>query len=119
MRRPLAGALLGILVGVAIAVLLQQHGIWPLDKLAVFLLPAITGLLGMLSTRVGRIGDTWSANTVIALVLTLGMAVWGLIGVTEIGATGGGGTRRDRAGRRRSQQARGGPSRGETRGLTL
>jgi len=88
MRRPLTGALLGIVVGLAIAVLLQQHGIWPLDKLAVFLLPAITGLLGMAATTVGRIGDTWSANTVIALLLTLGMAVWGLTGLGEIGENG-------------------------------
>lgn len=88
MRRPLTGALLGILVGVAIAVLLQQHGIWPPDKLAVFLLPAITGLLGMAATTVGRMGYTWSANTVIALVLTLGMAVWGLTGLTQIGENG-------------------------------
>lgn len=88
MRRPLTGALLGIVVGLAIAVLLQQHGIWPLDKLAVFLLPAITGLLGMLATTVGRVGDTWTAGSVIAMVLTLGMAVWGLTGLTEIGENG-------------------------------
>lgn len=87
-RRPLTGALLGIVVGIAIAVLLQQHGIWPLDKLAVFLLPAITGLLGIAATTVGRAGDTWSANTVIALVLTLGMAVWGLTGLGGIGERG-------------------------------
>jgi hypothetical protein len=88
MRRPLTGASLGIVLGLALAVLMQQHGIWPLDKLAVFLLPAITGLLGLLATTVGRVGDTWSATTVIALVLTLGMAVWGLTGVTEIGENG-------------------------------
>lgn len=88
MRRPLSGASLGIVLGLALAVLMQQHGIWPLDKLAVFLVPAITGLLGMLATTVGRVGDTWSATTVIALVLTLGMAVWGLTGLTEIGENG-------------------------------
>ncbi|MGH8944844.1 MAG: hypothetical protein ACRDVL_01685 [Acidimicrobiia bacterium] len=88
MRRPLTGALLGIVVGVAVAVLLQQHGIWPLDKLGLFLFPAITGLLGMLATTVGRVGDTWSATAVIALVLTLGMAIWGLTGLTEIGENG-------------------------------
>lgn len=88
MRRPLTGALLGVVIGLAIAVLIQQHGIWPLDKLAVFLLPAITGLLGLLATTAGRVGPTWSANTVIALVLTLGMAVWGLTGLVEIGERG-------------------------------
>lgn len=88
MRRPLTGALLGVVIGIAIAVLIQQHGIWPLDKLAVFLLPAITGLLGLLATTSGRVGPTWSANTVIALVLTLGMAVWGLTGLVEIGERG-------------------------------
>ena len=88
MRRPLTGALLGVVVGVAVAVLLQQHGIWPLDKLGLFLLPAITGLFGMLATTVGRVGDTWSATAVIALILTLGMAIWGLTGLTEIGENG-------------------------------
>lgn len=88
MRRPMTGTLLGLVVGFAIAVLLQQHGIWPLDKLAVFLLPAITGLLGMAATTVGRAGEPWSANTVIALVLTLGMAAWGLTGLVEIGESG-------------------------------
>lgn len=88
MRRPLTGVLLGVVVGIAIAVLLQQHGIWPLDKLGLFLLPAITGLLGMAATTVGRFGETWTANTVIALVLTLGMAVWGLTGLLEIGENG-------------------------------
>jgi hypothetical protein len=80
--------LLGVVFGVGVAVLLQQHGIWPLDKLGVFLLPGILGLLGLIATTLGRVGDTWSPGTVIALVLTLGMVVWGLTGLLEVGENG-------------------------------
>ena len=29
--RPLTGAILGILIGLALAIVLQQQGVWPLD----------------------------------------------------------------------------------------
>ena len=51
-QRPLTGALLGIVIGIAVAVLLQQQGVWPLDKITVFLLPAATGVIGLVITSV-------------------------------------------------------------------
>lgn len=86
MRRPLTGALLGLVIGLAIAVILQQQGIWPLDRLTVFLLPAIVGLLGILLTSIGRVGS--KGTMVVALVLTLPLAAWGALGLGEINEKG-------------------------------
>lgn len=86
MRRPLSGALAGILLGLAVAVVLQQHGLWPLDRLTVFLLPGLVGLLAILMTSMGREG---SAGTLtIALVITIPLAAWGGLGFGEINETG-------------------------------
>jgi len=82
MRRPLSGALLGLVMGLAIAVILQQLGIWPLDRMTVFLLPALVGLLGIFLTSVGRVGST--GTLVVALVITIPLAVWGALGLTEL-----------------------------------
>lgn len=86
MRRPLSGALAGILLGLAVAVILQQHGLWPLDRLTVFLLPGLVGLIAILMTSMGREG---SAGTLtIALVITIPLAAWGGLGFGEINETG-------------------------------
>jgi hypothetical protein len=89
--RPFTGGLLGVLFGVAVAIVLQQQGIWPLDKLTVFLLPAITGLIGLLLTSLGR---TWSAvGASIMLVLLVAMGAWGATGfadIDEVGVLNGG-----------------------------
>lgn len=86
MRRPLSGALLGLVLGLAIAVILQQMGIWPLDRLTVFLLPALIALLAILLTSIGREGSM--GTLVVALVITLPLAVWGALGLGEIGERG-------------------------------
>lgn len=86
MRRPLSGALLGLVLGLAIAVILQQLGIWPLDRITVFLLPALVGLLGILLTSIGRVGST--GTLVVALVITIPLAIWGALGLTELNEKG-------------------------------
>lgn len=86
MRRPLSGALLGILLGLAIALILQQQGIWPLDRLTVFLLPGLVGLLAMLLTSVGRRGSR--GTLAVALIITLPLVVWGALGLGELGENG-------------------------------
>lgn len=86
MRRPLSGALLGLVLGLAIAVILQQLSIWPLDRITVFLLPALTGLLGILLTSIGRVGST--GTLIVALVITIPLAIWGALGLTELAETG-------------------------------
>ncbi len=86
MRRPLSGALLGLLLGLAIAVILQQLGIWPLDQVTVFLLPALVALSGILLASVGRAGST--RTLIAALAITLPVAVWGALGLAAIGENG-------------------------------
>lgn len=86
MRRPLSGALLGLILGLAIAVILQQFGVWPLDRLTVFLLPALVGLLAMTLTSIGRVGSR--GTLVVALIITLPLAVWGALGFGELNESG-------------------------------
>ncbi len=89
--RPLTGALLGIVLGLCIAVVIQQQGIWPLDRLTVFLLPAVIGLFGLLLTSVGRASAM--TTMVVSLVILLGLGVWGglALGTTgEMGQLNGG-----------------------------
>ena len=86
MRRPLSGALLGLVLGLAVAVVLQQLSIWPLDRVTVFLLPAIVGLLGILLASIGRENST--GTLIVALVITLPLAVWGALGLADVGESG-------------------------------
>lgn len=86
MRRPLSGALLGIIIGLAAAVILQQQGIWPLDRILVFLLPGLVGLLGILLASIGREGSM--ATMIVALVITIPLVSWGAIGLGEINEQG-------------------------------
>lgn len=81
MRKPLTGAILGVLFGLGIAVILQQQGIWPLDRITVFLVPAITGFVGMLLLTLGRPGSTFTY--VVAILLLIPMAIWGALGFLE------------------------------------
>lgn len=81
MRKPLTGALLGVLFGLGVAVVLQQQGVWPLDRITTFLVPAVTGFVGMLLLTVGREGPTF--GYAVAILLLLPVAVWGALGITE------------------------------------
>lgn len=86
MRRPLTGAILGFLLGLAIAVVLQQQGVWPLDQITVFLVPALIGGIAMLLLTMGREGGR--VTLVIAIILLIPALVWGALGVGEAGESG-------------------------------
>lgn len=91
MRKPLSGALWGIVLGLAVAIILQQQGVWPLDKITVFLLPGAIGLIGILITSVGRAGSTKALT--VSLIITIPLAVYGATGFTtlnEVGQLNGG-----------------------------
>lgn len=85
-RKPLSGAVIGILVGLAIAVILARQGVWPPDQLTVFLVPAITGLVGMAVLSVGREDST--ATMLIAVLILVPMLVWGAFGFGLIDQSG-------------------------------
>ncbi|MEA1904253.1 MAG: hypothetical protein U9N56_12105 [Actinomycetota bacterium] len=89
--RPLTGAILGILIGLAVAVVLQQQGIWPLDKILVFLLPAATGVIGLVLTSVSRAAAP--GPMILAFIILIPMAAWGATGLSttnEVGVLNGG-----------------------------
>ncbi|MGB8362421.1 MAG: hypothetical protein WCE80_13565 [Acidimicrobiia bacterium] len=86
MRRPLTGAILGFLLGLAIAVMFQQQGLYPLDQVSVFLIPGILGVIGMLLLSIGREGGT--VAYVIALILLIPALVWGALGVGDTNQKG-------------------------------
>ena len=91
MRKPVAGAIYGIILGLAVAVILQQQGIWPLDKITVFLLPGVVGLIGILITSVGRAGSVGALT--VSLIIAVALAAYGATGFTtlnEVGQLNGG-----------------------------
>ena len=79
MSKPLTGAVLGILIGLATAIFLARQGIWPLDQLTVFFLPGILGLLGVLLLSMGRPSDG-VFTLVVSMLILIPMLVWGAFG---------------------------------------
>jgi len=87
MRKPLTGTFLGVLMGVAVAVFLMRQGIWPLDQMTLFLMPAATGLLGLLMLSMGRDAES-NTTLIISVLLLLPMLAWGALGIGEINQSG-------------------------------
>jgi hypothetical protein len=85
--RPWSGLFLGILFGLSIAVILQQAGVWPLDRLLVFGAAGIFGLLGILLTGWGR-ERVSGVSSVLPLVIAVAMIGWGATGVTQLDESG-------------------------------
>lgn len=85
--RPWYGLILGMILGLMIAILLQQEGIWPLDQMMVF---GLVGLFGLLGSWLGRLGrEAASGFSMIAtLVLALALVVVGALGAAAAGEKG-------------------------------
>jgi hypothetical protein len=77
---------MGLIVGLGAAVLLQQAGVWPLDKLTTFLLPGLLALIFILLSRLRRVA-TYPALA-IALLLAIPPIAYGVTGIGEIGSSG-------------------------------
>jgi hypothetical protein len=77
---------MGLIVGLGVAVLLQQAGVWPLDKLTTFLLPGLVALIFILLSRLRRVA-TYTALA-IALLLAIPPIAYGVTGIGEIGSSG-------------------------------
>ncbi len=84
--KPFAGLIFGLIFGLAVAVLLQQAGIWPLDKLTVYLLPALMALLFIFLAKIGRQNVPWALT--VALLLLVAPVAYGLTGIGEFGESG-------------------------------
>ncbi len=85
--RPWSGLLLGLLLGLSIAVILQQAGVWPLDRLLVFGAAGVFGLLGILMTGWGRERDS-GLSSLLPLVIAVGLIAWGATGLAQLNETG-------------------------------
>jgi hypothetical protein len=84
--KPFTGLIFGLIFGLAIAVLIQQAGIWPLDKLTVYLLPALVALLFIFLAKIGRKNVPWALA--VALLLLVAPIAYGLTGIGEFDESG-------------------------------
>lgn len=85
--RPWAGFFLGLILGVAIAVILQQAGIWPLDRLLLFGSAGLFALIGILLGGAGR-ERVGSFSTILPLVLAVALIGFGATGLGSINENG-------------------------------
>ncbi len=79
--RPVTAMFLGLIVGLGAAVILQQGGVWPMDKITTFLLPGLLGLVFVLLSRVRR--PISAIPLAIALILLIAPVAYGLTGIGE------------------------------------
>jgi hypothetical protein len=85
--RPWTGLILGILLGLSIAVILQQAGVWPLDRLLAFGTAGVFGLIGILMSGWGR--ERASAfSFLFPMVIAVGLIAWGATGVADLDEPG-------------------------------
>ena len=83
--KPLSGAILGALAGLFIAIVVQQAGAWPLDRMLVFGAMGLMAALGFLITK-GLQGAT--AMKVVALLVIVGLVGFAGLGAAEAGESG-------------------------------
>ena len=85
--RPWTGFFVGLLLGIAIAVILQQAGLWPLDQLLLFGLSGIFGLIGILLGRLGR-ESVGAFSSYGPLLLAAALIAYGALGLADVNETG-------------------------------
>ncbi|MGH8915464.1 MAG: hypothetical protein ACRDZM_13225 [Acidimicrobiia bacterium] len=85
--RPWSGFFLGLILGIAVAVVLQQAGIWPLDRLLLFGSAGLFGLAGILIGGAGR--EKVSAfSSILPLILAVALLAFGATGLTAVNENG-------------------------------
>lgn len=85
--RPWSGFFLGLLLGLAIAVLLQQAGVWPLDRLLLYGSAGLFALIGILMGGAGR-ERVGAFASIVPLVLAVALIGWGATGIADINESG-------------------------------
>jgi hypothetical protein len=85
--RPWSGFFLGLLLGLAVAVLLQQAGVWPMDRLLLFGSAGLFALIGILMGGAGRERAGAFAD-IVPLVLAVALIGWGATGIADINESG-------------------------------
>jgi hypothetical protein len=90
--RPFTGFFLGLLLGIALAIVLQQAGVWPLDRLFLFGSAGLFALIGILLGFFGRerAGPFASILPVVLALALLALAATGITAINESGQLNGG-----------------------------
>ncbi|HEY7470098.1 MAG TPA: hypothetical protein VIC07_11295 [Acidimicrobiia bacterium] len=85
--RPWTGFFLGLLFGISLAVVLQQAGVWPLDRLLLFGSAGLFALIGILLGGAGRQrASVWA--TMLPLILAIAMIAFGAVGLARVNDQG-------------------------------
>ncbi len=85
--RPWSGLFLGVILGLALAVILQQQGVWPLDQLLLFGMAGLFGLIGILLSGLGR-ERVGAFSSILTLLLAVGLLAYGAAGLLDAGESG-------------------------------
>lgn len=85
--RKVTVVILGAVAGLCIAVLLQQAGVYPLDRLATFGLPAVVGAVALVLV-VARAGFARAAAEWIAIIIILILLIVAATGIPALAAEG-------------------------------
>jgi hypothetical protein len=85
--RPFTGFILGMILGIAIAVIVQQAGVWPLDRLLLYGSIGVFGLIGILIGGAGR-QKVGPFTSILPLILAVGLIGFGATGLTSVNETG-------------------------------
>ncbi len=85
--RPFTGFFLGLILGIALAVILQQAGVWPLDQLLLFGSAGLFALIGILMAGAGR-HKVGPFASILPLILAVGLIAFGALGLASVNQTG-------------------------------
>jgi hypothetical protein len=85
--RPWTGFFLGLVFGIALAVILQQLGVWPLDRLLLFGSAGLFALIGILLGSAGR-SRAGALATILPLILAVALIAFGATGLAEVNQNG-------------------------------
>jgi hypothetical protein len=85
--RPWSGFFLGLILGLAVAIMLQQAGVWPADRLLVFGSAGAFALIGVLMAGAGR-DRVGPVASLLPLILAVGMIAFGATGFAAADDTG-------------------------------
>jgi hypothetical protein len=85
--RPWTGFFVGLILGIAIALIVQQAGVWPLDQLLLFGSGGIFAIVGILLARFGR-EAAGTTSFYLPLVLAVALFAYGALGLADINETG-------------------------------
>jgi hypothetical protein len=85
--RPWSGFFLGLVLGLAVAIVMQQAGIWPADRLLVFGSAGAFALIGILMAGAGR-DRVGPVASLLPLILAVAMIAFGATGFASANETG-------------------------------